>query len=138
MARDLSRLTPAQRVERSIQKKYRDELWGPFIAGIKEYQLIQPGDRVCVCISGGKDSMLLAKLMQMLQKRSDFPFEVKFLVMDPGYTPENRQRILDNAALLDIPKKKSVPAVLLGIGIATIIMSLVSYGLLGAIIGLFH
>ena len=103
MARDLSRLTPAQRVERSIQKKYRDELWGPFIAGIKEYQLIQPGDRVCVCISGGKDSMLLAKLMQMLQKRSDFPFEVKYLVMDPGYTPENRQKILDNAALLDIP-----------------------------------
>ena len=103
MARDLSRLTPAQRVERSIQKKYRGELWGPFIAGIKEYQLIQPGDRVCVCISGGKDSMLLAKLMQMLQKRSDFPFEVKYLVMDPGYTPENRQKILDNAALLDIP-----------------------------------
>ena len=103
MARDLDKLTPAQRVERSIQKKYRDTLWGPFIAGIKEYRLIQPGDSVCVCISGGKDSMLLAKLMQMLQKRSDFPFEVRFLVMDPGYTPENRQRILDNAALLDIP-----------------------------------
>ena len=93
---------PYQLIERSIIKKYRDELWGPFIAGIKEYQLIQPGDRVCVCISGGKDSMLLAKLMQMLQKRSDFPFEVRYLVMDPGYTPANRQKILDNAALLDI------------------------------------
>ncbi|MBR4991741.1 MAG: tRNA 2-thiocytidine biosynthesis protein TtcA [Clostridia bacterium] len=103
MARDLDKLTPAQRVERSIQKKYRDELWGPFIAGIKEYRLIQQGDRVCVCISGGKDSMLLAKLMQMLQKRSDFPFEVRYLVMDPGYTPANRQKIVDNAALLDIP-----------------------------------
>ena len=103
MARDLSKLTPCQRIERSIQKKYRDTLWGPFIAGIKEYALIQPGDRICVCISGGKDSMLLAKLMQMLQKRSDFPFEVRFLVMDPGYTPENRQRILNNADLLEIP-----------------------------------
>jgi len=103
VARDLDKLTPAQRVERSIQKKYRDQLWGPFIAGIKEYRLIQPGDRVCVCISGGKDSMLLAKLMQMLQKRSDFPFEVRYLVMDPGYTPENRQKILHNAALLELP-----------------------------------
>lgn len=103
MARDLSRLTPSQRIERSIQKKYRDTLWGPFIAGVKEYRLIQPNDCICVCISGGKDSMLLAKLMQMLQRRSDFPFDVRFLVMDPGYTPENRQRILDNAALLDIP-----------------------------------
>ena len=102
MARDLSKLTPAQQVERSLQKKYRDTLWGPFIAGIKEYRLIQPGDSICVCISGGKDSMLLAKLMQMLQRRSDFPFTVKFLVMDPGYTPENRQRILDNAALLGL------------------------------------
>ena len=103
MARDLSRLTPAQRVERSIQKKYRDELWGPFIAGIKEYQLIQPGDRVCVCISGGKDSMLLAKLMQELQRHGKFPFELVFLVMDPGYNPRNRQKIEDNAKLLNIP-----------------------------------
>lgn len=102
MARDLSRLSPAQRVERSIQKKYRDTLWGPFIAGIRDYRLLSPGDRVCVCISGGKDSMLLAKLMQLLQRRSDFPFEVRYLVMDPGYTPENRQRILDNAALLGL------------------------------------
>jgi len=102
VARDLSKLTPAQQVERSIQKKYRDALWGPFIAGIKEYRLIQPGDSICVCISGGKDSMLLAKLMQMLQRRSDFPFAVKYLVMDPGYTPQNRQRILDNAALLGL------------------------------------
>ncbi len=102
MARDLSQLTEAQRVERSIQKKYRDDLWGPFVAGIKEYRLLSPGDRVCACISGGKDSMLLAKLMQMLQRRSDFPFEVRYLVMDPGYTAENRQRILDNAARLGL------------------------------------
>ncbi len=102
MARDLSKLTESQLVERSIQKKYRDQLWGPFIAGIKDYRLIAPGDRVCVCISGGKDSMLLAKLMQMLQRRSDFPFAVRYLVMDPGYTPENRERILNNAARLGI------------------------------------
>ena len=67
MARDLSALTPCQRIERSIQKKYRDTLWGPFITGVKQYALIRPGDRVCVCISGGKDSMLLAKLLQLLQ-----------------------------------------------------------------------
>ena len=103
MARDLSALTPCQRIERSIQKKYRDTLWGPFITGVKQYALIRPGDRICVCISGGKDSMLLAKLLQLLQRNSDFPFELRFLVMDPGYAPENRQRILDNAALLEIP-----------------------------------
>ena len=103
MSRDLSKLSPCQRIERSLQKKYRDTLWGPFIAAVKEYCLLSENDRVAVCISGGKDSMLLAKLMQMLQRRSDFPFEVRFLVMDPGYTPENRQKILDNAALLELP-----------------------------------
>ena len=103
MARDLSRLTPNQRIERSIQKKYRDTIWSPFVGAIKQYELLSPGDRVCVCISGGKDSMLLAKLMQLLQRRSDFPFELKFLVMDPGYTAVNRQKILDNASLMEIP-----------------------------------
>ena len=77
-------LTPCQTAERSIQKKYRDKLWTPFIHALKTYDLLQEGDKVAVCISGGKDSMLLAKLMQMLQRLSDFPFELVYLVMDPG------------------------------------------------------
>lgn len=98
-------LTPTQLIERSIQKKYRKELWTPFILAVKRYALIQEGDRVAVCVSGGKDSMLLAKLMQLLQRFSDVPFEVKFLAMDPGYAPANRRRIEENARLLDIPLK---------------------------------
>ena len=90
-------------VERSIYKKYRKDIWKKFIAGINEYQLIKEGDCIAVCISGGKDSMLLAKCIQHLQKHSDFPFEAKYLVLNPGYSPENRQRIIDNAALLDVP-----------------------------------
>ncbi len=95
--------TPCQNAERSIQKKYRRELWGPFVAACKRYELIQSRDRIAVCISGGKDSMLLAKLMQMLQRISDVPFELEFLVMDPGYAPANRARIIENAAQLEIP-----------------------------------
>ncbi len=90
-------------VERSIIKKYRKEIWKRFIAGINEYEMIKPGDRIAVCISGGKDSMLLAKCIQHLQKHSDFPFEAKYLVLDPGYSPENRQQIINNAKMLDIP-----------------------------------
>ena len=100
MARTLDR---CQLIERSIQKKYRKELWTPFVTAVKRYQLIQPGDRIAVCISGGKDSMLLAKLMQQLKRVTEIPFDVEYLVMDPGYMPENRRRIEDNAALLRIP-----------------------------------
>lgn len=89
--------------ERSIVKKYRRQLWLPFLSAIKKYRLIQEGDCVAVCISGGKDSMLMAKCMQHLQKYSDFPFKVEYLVMDPGYNSENRQRIIDNAASLHLP-----------------------------------
>ena len=81
------------RVERSITKKYRKEIWSPFIAGVKTYRLLEEGDRIAVCISGGKDSMLLAKLMQLLQRYSDFPFELEFLAMDPGYSPQNRAKL---------------------------------------------
>ncbi len=88
--------------ERSIQKTYRKDIWKRFIEGINEYQMIKEGDRIAVCISGGKDSMLLAKCMQILQRHSDYPFEVKFLVMDPGYTEENRRKIEENCALLGI------------------------------------
>ena len=96
-------LEPYQLVERSIITKYRKVLWNPFIEAVKRYEMIQPGDRIAVCISGGKDSMLLAKLMQQLQKHTDFPFELVFLVMDPGYNELNRQKIESNAALLNIP-----------------------------------
>lgn len=92
-----------QLVEQSIHKTYRKKIWHPFIAGVKKYQLIQENDKIAVCISGGKDSMLLAKLMQELQKHSDFPFEVRFLVMDPGYTEKNLNQILNNAKMLNIP-----------------------------------
>lgn len=90
-------------VERSIIKKYRKKIWNPFIIAMKEYKLINAGDRVAVCISGGKDSMLLAKLIQELKRYSEFPFEVKYIVMDPGYNRENRKKIEENAKLLHIP-----------------------------------
>lgn len=90
-------------VERSIQKKYRKALWTPFVRAVQRYELIREGDRIAVCISGGKDSMLMAKLMQMLHRHSDVPFDVEYLVMDPGYNKENRQKIESNAALLHIP-----------------------------------
>jgi tRNA(Ile)-lysidine synthase TilS/MesJ len=96
-------LTPAQAIERSITKTYRDTIWNPFIRALKQYELLQEGDRVAVCISGGKDSMLLAKLMQMLRRYSDFPFELTYLVMNPGYTEANMNQIKANAALMEIP-----------------------------------
>ena len=94
---------PYQLIERSIIKKYRKELWTPFIVAVKRYELIKAGDKIAVCISGGKDSMLMAKLMQELQRHSDVPFELVFLVMDPGYNEINRQKIESNAELLHIP-----------------------------------
>lgn len=100
MAREL---TKCQIAERSIIKKYRKEIWNPFIAAVKRYELIEEGDRIAVCISGGKDSMLMAKLIGQLQKTSMYPFEAKYIVMDPGYNKENRKRIEDNARLLDVP-----------------------------------
>ena len=76
-------LTPQEIAERSLIKTYRKSLWNPFIAAVKRYELVSPGDRIAVCISGGKDSMVLAKLMQELQKHTDRPFHLEFLVMDP-------------------------------------------------------
>ena len=99
MGRELEKY---QLIERSIIKRFRKQIWNPFIQGIKRYQMIQAGDHIAVCMSGGKDSMLLAKLMQQLQKYSDVPFELTFLVLDPGYNEVNRQKIIDNAALLKI------------------------------------
>ncbi len=92
-----------EEIERSIITTYRKTLWSPFALAVKKYRLISEGDKIAVCISGGKDSMLLAKLMQELHRHSDVPFELIFLVMDPGYNVENRQRIEDNAKLLNVP-----------------------------------
>lgn len=100
MGRELERY---EIIERSIIKKYRKELWIPFVTAVKRYQLIQNGDKIAVCISGGKDSMLMAKLMQQLQKFSEVPFEIVYLVMDPGYNEINRKKIESNAALLHVP-----------------------------------
>jgi len=96
-------LSPVQLIERSLHKKFRKAIWNPFVAGMKQYQLIHENDSIAVCISGGKDSMLMAKLMQALHRISDFPFTIKFLVMDPGYNEINRQRVIANAARLEIP-----------------------------------
>lgn len=96
-------LTPCQIAERSLIKKYRKTIWNPFIAAVKRYELVAPGDRIAVCISGGKDSMILAKLMQELRRHTDRPFELMFLVMDPGYNPENRRLLEENARRLEIP-----------------------------------
>ena len=96
-------LRPYEQIERSINKKYRKEIWNPFIESVKRYELIKENDKIAVCISGGKDSMLLAVMMRMLQRYSEVPSEIEYQVMDPGYSPANRQRIIDNAAILELP-----------------------------------
>lgn len=90
-------------VERSIVKKFRKDIWRPFTRGINEYEMIQDGDKIAVCISGGKDSMLMAKLFQELERHGKKNFEVVFLVMNPGYNDINYQTIKDNAKLLHVP-----------------------------------
>lgn len=90
-------------IERSIIKDYRKGIWRPFVNALNEYEMIQPGDNIAVCISGGKDSMLLAKCMQEILRHGKMEFGLQFLVMDPGYHPDNRRMIEDNAALMGIP-----------------------------------
>ncbi|MGN0397400.1 MAG: tRNA 2-thiocytidine biosynthesis TtcA family protein [Candidatus Fimimorpha sp.] len=94
-----------QEIERSIIKKYRKEIWCKFTTAVNDYQLLQQGDRIAVCISGGKDSMLCAKLLQEIKRHGKFDFGLEFIVMDPGYNKENRQQIEYNAQLLNIPIK---------------------------------
>ncbi len=89
--------------ERSIVKKYRKEIWRKFTRAINEYELIRDGDKIAVCISGGKDSMLMAKLFQELARHGRKNFEVIYLVMNPGYNEVNYQNILNNARLLQVP-----------------------------------
>lgn len=92
-----------EEIEKSITKKYKKEIWKRFTAAIVQYQLINEGDKIAVCISGGKDSMLMAKCMQELQKHKVKKFGLEFLVMDPGYNKINRQVIVENAAMLNVP-----------------------------------
>ena len=93
----------SKRVEQSLQNKFRKNIWAAFTKALTQYELITEHDRIAVCISGGKDSMLMAKLFQELHRHSDFPFEVKFIVMDPGYSTANRNVIEENARKLKIP-----------------------------------
>lgn len=99
---DLSSDT-ALKVEEGLRKKFSKKLFSKFAKAIVEYDLVREGDKIAVCISGGKDSMLMAKLFQELKRHNKFPFELVFLVMDPGYSPENREIIERNAKLLNIP-----------------------------------
>lgn len=92
-----------EQAERSIVKKFRKEIWRKFTKAVNEYELIRDGDRIAVCISGGKDSMLMAKLFQEIARHGQKNFEAVYLVMDPGYNAENLRRIRENAELLHVP-----------------------------------
>lgn len=92
-----------QEIERSIIKKFRKSIWCKFTNAVNEYALIQPKDRIAVCISGGKDSMLCAKLLQEIKRHGKFDFGLEFIVMDPGYNEKNRWQIEENARILNIP-----------------------------------
>ena len=103
MEKEEDKLDRCKEAERSIVKKFRKEIWRKFTKAINEYELIQDGDRIAVCISGGKDSMLMAKLFQELERHGKKNFEVVYLVMNPGYNELNYQTILNNAKLLEVP-----------------------------------
>ena len=92
-----------QEIEKSIIKKYRKHLWSPFMKGIKDYDLIREGDKIAVAISGGKDSLILAKLLQELQKHGKTKFELEFIAMDPGYHPNIKELLIENCDYLGIP-----------------------------------
>ena len=90
-------------IEKALRKKFKHDLVGRFEKAVVQYQLVEERDRIAVCISGGKDSMLMAKLFQELKRHNKFPFSLVFLCMDPGYLPENRRMIEENANLLGVP-----------------------------------
>ena len=101
--KDLSKLTKNEIVERSLMKKFRKEIWTKFVLALKRYNLVEEGDKIAVCVSGGKDSMLLAKLMSLLKRFSEVNFDVVYLSMNPGYSEKNLKQIKENATLLNIP-----------------------------------
>lgn len=92
-----------EEIEKSLRKKFKKSIFTPFAKAINDFELIKEGDSICLCISGGKDSMIMAKLFQELKRHNKFPFTVQFLCMDPGYNEYNRKIIEENAKLLDIP-----------------------------------
>ena len=92
-----------EEIERALIKTYRKKIWNRFTKGIREYDMIQDGDKIAVCMSGGKDSMLMAKCFQELKKHGKIDFDLVFLVMNPGYNEVNKQKIIDNAKLLNVP-----------------------------------
>ena len=92
-----------EEIERSIITNYRKRIWTKFIKSIQEFDMIQDGDKIAVCMSGGKDSMLMAKCFQELKKHGKMNFELIFLTMNPGYNEKNKQKIISNAQLLNIP-----------------------------------
>ncbi|MCM1462746.1 MAG: rhodanese-like domain-containing protein [Bacteroides sp.] len=103
LRKKLENFQAAEHVENSIRKKFHKTILSRFTKAVNVYRLVEPGDKIAVCISGGKDSMLMAKLFQELKRHDKFPFELVFLVMDPGYSPENRAVIEKNAAALSVP-----------------------------------
>lgn len=102
-ARDEADRLFAREAEKSLRTTFKKRIFTPFVKAINTYELVKPGDRIAVCISGGKDSMLMAKCFQELKRHNKFDFEVQFLVMDPGYSRANREMIEENARRLDIP-----------------------------------
>ena len=92
-----------EEIEKTITKRFRKEIWKKFIKGISEFEMISEGDNIAVCISGGKDSMLMAKCFQELKKHRKMNFEVVFLVMNPGYNEINKQKIISNSQILNVP-----------------------------------
>ena len=92
-----------QIIENSLITKYRKDIWAKFVKGVQEFKMIEENDKIAVCISGGKDSFILAKCMQEIQKHGKVKFDLEFIVMDPGYNKKNKQRIIENAELMNIP-----------------------------------
>ena len=96
-------MTQKEQIEHSIITKYRKKIWSPFMKAIRDFKLVEENDKIAVCISGGKDSMLLAKCLEELQKHGKVSFELVYLVMDPGYQEKNLNQIRKNLEILDIP-----------------------------------
>ena len=100
---EMSIIERREQIEDSLRRRYKKDLFGRFTRAVVEFSLVEPNDHIAVCISGGKDSLCMAKLFQELKRHNKFPYELSFLVMDPGYTEKNRRMIESNAELLGIP-----------------------------------
>jgi tRNA(Ile)-lysidine synthase TilS/MesJ len=105
ISRDLEDVKPLQDIERSIITKFRKRIWSSFTKAVKDFKLVEEGDRIAVAVSGGKDSTLMAKLFQELQRHGDVPFELEFICADPGYHESIRKLMLENCSYLEIPLK---------------------------------